>query len=183
MTERKTGTIFVTVGTTLFSELVNAVTTSASLDWMEKNGYTRLIVQYGKGKRPNPSSKHEGKIEIELYDFKPSLARDMADADLVLSHSGAGTVSEVLQQEKPRLVVVVNTLLMDNHQLELAHAMQRREYLYVVESPEMLADYSVWDDFEKYQPKPQDPTDPRSFANILDSFFGWEQEAIAGSKK
>jgi beta-1,4-N-acetylglucosaminyltransferase len=182
MTElkREGRTIFVTVGTTLFERLVESVTTPEALDWMEQNGYTRLIVQYGRGRKPSIidpyKQKRKKRIEVELYDFKPSLLQDMTHADLILSHAGAGTVSEVLQQEKKRLVVVVNTLLMDNHQLELAHAMHRRNYLYVVESPDGLSDFSVWDDFERYQPKPPDPTDPQSFAKILGSFFGHDAD-------
>jgi len=168
-------TIFVTVGTTLFEKLIQLSTSVEALDWMKQNGYKRLVVQYGKGQKPELRAddiKKRG-LEVELYDFKPTLAQDMAQADLILSHAGAGTVCEVLQQKTPRLVVVVNTLLMDNHQLELAHAMHRRNYLFVVESPEDLSNFTLWDDFEQYKPNPPDATNAHSFAQILGSFFGW----------
>lgn len=169
-------TIFITVGTTLFEKLVEVATSTNALQWMEQNGYTHLIVQYGKGQKPQVSlqeTQQKYGVSVELYDFKPSLQPDMARADLIISHAGAGTVSEVLQHAKPRLVVVVNTLLMDNHQLELARAMQRRNYLFVVESPNKLSDLKVWDDFERFEPSPPDATNPHSFAEILGSFFGW----------
>ena len=170
------GILFVTVGTTLFEKLIESVTRMEALDWMKRNGYTNLIVQYGRGQKPNIPERilAETQMSVELYDFKPSLSEDMAKADLVMSHAGAGTVSEVLQLNKPpRLVVVVNTLLMDNHQLELARAMQRRNYIYVVDSPEKLSRFDVWDDFQQqFAPKPPDPTDKESFAQILGSFLG-----------
>ena len=169
-----TRTIFVTVGTTLFDKLIESVSSLEALGWMNRNGYTELIVQYGRGKKPVLDAVILSKknITAEVYDFKPSLADDMEKSDLVISHAGAGTVSEVLQLRKPRLVVVVNTLLMDNHQLELAHAMKRRGYLFVVDSPEKLSALTVWDEFENFSPRPQDPTEGDSFSRILNGFLG-----------
>ncbi|KAL7567605.1 hypothetical protein ACA910_000201 [Epithemia clementina (nom. ined.)] len=177
-------TIFVTVGTTLFEKLVQSVTNVEALEWMHRNGYKELIVQFGKGVRPiiDASVLADKKISVDLYDFKPSLAGDMAKADLVISHAGAGTVSEVLQLKRPRLVVVVNTLLMDNHQLELAHAMQRRKYLYVVDCPDRMSDFAVWDEFEKFIPRPQHPTDQGSFSRILGSFFSFDTDRSSDGK-
>ena len=48
-----------------------------------------------------------------------SVHQDISDADLVISHAGAGTCIEVLQTGKT-LAVIVNDTLMDNHQVELA---------------------------------------------------------------
>ena len=48
-----TKTIFVTVGTTRFQKLIDAVTSKVSLEWMISNGYTNLILQYGTGYVPS----------------------------------------------------------------------------------------------------------------------------------
>ena len=47
----------------------------------------------------------------------------MSLADVIISHAGAGSVMEALRLKK-KLIVVVNDLLMDNHQVELATALE-----------------------------------------------------------
>jgi beta-1,4-N-acetylglucosaminyltransferase len=86
------GVLFVTVGTTRFNELVDAVTTTQSLEWMEKEGFTHLLIQYGTGSQPKfPPHNGSFQIQMECYSFRPSLKQDMETADLILSHAGAGT--------------------------------------------------------------------------------------------
>lgn len=172
----KDRTIFVTVGTTMFEELVGAATNDAALQWMVKHGYTKLVVQYGKGRRPHilrmpTSTTGNLRLDIELYDYKASLDEDMKAADLILSHAGAGTVMECLRLEK-RFVVVINTRLMHNHQTELADAMGRRKHLWVVSDPIQLQDVKVWDDFEAFRPVPKMKGDDRDFPQLLNSFLG-----------
>jgi len=169
----------VTVGTTLFEALIEAVTTETALQWMTSNGYKQLIIQYGKGKKPSVVNQ-SGRPNIECYDFKPSLLPDMKRADLIVSHAGAGTVMEVLQlhhqddtvTKAKRLVVVINSILMDNHQTELAEAMGKRKHLFVVESPKQLESTSTWDQLEDFQPIPKQPGDPLHFKIIMDEFLG-----------
>eukprot|EP00975_Prorocentrum_lima_P019488 4104021-Prorocentrum_lima.AAC.1 len=52
----------------------------------------------------------------------------MERAELIVSHAGAGSIVEALRLRK-KLVVVVNTALMDNHQLELAEALADRDHV------------------------------------------------------
>ena len=61
-------------------------------------------------------------VFYEVYRFKPSLAADFESSSLVVSHAGAGSVFEALRAKKP-LLVVVNPILADNHQTELADAL------------------------------------------------------------
>lgn len=61
-------------------------------------------------------------VFYEVYRFKPTLAADFESSSLVVSHAGAGSVFEALRAEKP-LLVVVNPILADNHQTELADAL------------------------------------------------------------
>ena len=110
---------------------------------------------------------------MEVYDFKSSLEHDMCSADLILSHAGAGTVTEALKLQK-RLVVVINTLLMNNHQTELAHALGVRKHLYVVEKPEQLRHTDTWKAFQNFKPLPYQAGDEYDFPKLLDAYFGFD---------
>lgn len=165
-------TIFVTVGTTLFEALIEAVTTKQALDWMASNGYTHLVIQYGKGKPPTLPARQP--LKVESYSFKSSLEPDMKRADLIISHAGAGTVTEVLRLQK-RMVVVINTILMHNHQTELANAMGKRKHLFVVNETADLANIETWNALQEFVPVPNPPGDEHDFPRLLDSFFGFDQ--------
>ena len=174
MSSQKQGkNIFVTVGTTRFDKLVAAATSDIALEWMEQQGFSTLTIQYGRGVKPDvPPMSVRPSLKIQSYDFRPSLKADMEDADLILSHAGAGTVMEVLRMNK-KLVVVINTQLMDNHQTELAGAMADRGHLCVVESPEKLDERQTWNGFEDFSPVPHQGGDPYDMPRLLDSFLGF----------
>jgi beta-1,4-N-acetylglucosaminyltransferase len=163
--------VFVTVGTTRFEKLVAAVTSKMALEWMASCGYTNLTVQYGTGQAPKIDAETSG-ISIRTYDFQPSLDEDMGRADLVISHAGAGTVMESLRLKK-KLVVVINTLLMDNHQTELASAMAERGHLFMVEAPGALDDTKLWASFQEFSPVPHQGGDEWDFSRILDAHLGF----------
>ena len=170
--------IFVTVGTTRFDTLIEIVTKPTVLDWMKSNGYTDLVIQYGNGEKPSipkpttgATTSNRDKLNIRTYDFQSSLEKDMQDADLIISHAGAGTVMEGLKMKK-RMVVVINTLLMDNHQTELAHAMGQRGYLSVVETPLDLEQLELWNDLDSFVPIPHPGGDESHFATMLDAHMG-----------
>uniref|UniRef100_A0A7S4AM01 UDP-N-acetylglucosamine transferase subunit ALG13 n=1 Tax=Pseudo-nitzschia australis TaxID=44445 RepID=A0A7S4AM01_9STRA len=170
--EKKGKNIFVTVGTTRFDKLVSAATSKVALEWMERQGFSSLTVQYGRGeKRRLPSSPA---LEIQTYDFRPSLTEDMERADLIISHAGAGTVMEALRMKK-KLVVVINTDLMDNHQTELAGAMAARGHLFMVTEPRQLDEKQTWASFEddNFVPVPHREGDPFEMSKLLDSFLGF----------
>ena len=171
-------TIFVTVGTTLFDALTEGVSQPEALTWMKKNGYTRLVVQYGKG--TEPSFPESCPLETSCYDFRSSLDADMQQADLILSHAGAGTVMEALRMNK-RLVVVINTLLMNNHQTELASAMAKRDHLFVVDKPEDLKQIELWNDFDSFCPIPYAGGDDGDFAMLLNQHMGLRGISSKGS--
>jgi beta-1,4-N-acetylglucosaminyltransferase len=169
--------IFVTVGTTLFESLIRSTTTDLALEWMCENGYTHLIVQYGKGTKPSIPAKYDTRISVELYSFKPSLQSDMIAADTIISHAGAGTVMEALRMKKERLIVVINTILMDNHQTELADAMGIRRHLFVIHSPEELQNnINKWNEIENFQAKLYSGGDENDFPRILNNFFDFDSK-------
>ena len=195
--------LFVTVGTTRFDKLVEAVTSKVALEWMKRQGFSSLTIQYGRGIKPpemisSSSSSSSSIIDIQTYDFRPSLIDDMEKADLILSHAGAGTVMEVLRMKNfdynnndndndndnnnktttgttKKLIVVINTELMDNHQTELATAMADRGHIFVVDEPEKLQSIKTWTSFEGFVPTPHNNEggDPFDFPMLLDSFLGY----------
>jgi beta-1,4-N-acetylglucosaminyltransferase len=49
-------------------------------------------------------------IPITSYSLKPLIKNDMVEADLIISHCGAGSILEILEMNK-KLIVVVNSAL------------------------------------------------------------------------
>nr|XP_039336233.1 UDP-N-acetylglucosamine transferase subunit ALG13 homolog [Saimiri boliviensis boliviensis] len=119
--------VFVTVGTTSFDDLIACVSAPDSLQKIESLGYSRLILQIGRGTVvPEPFSTES--FTLDVYRYKDSLKEDIQKADLVISHAGAGSCLETLEKGKP-LVVVINEKLMNNHQLELAKQLHKEGHL------------------------------------------------------
>lgn len=162
-------TVFVTVGTTEFDLLISSIDTSAFESFLLSCRCSRLIIQIGRGtKEPEYLKKLSGGIRLEVYRFKPSLAADMAAADLIITHAGAGSISEALHLRKTT-VVCVNETLMGNHQAELAEALAERHYcLYSV--PTQLCDFLRNANFSTLRVYPT--SDPEIFVNFLSDALG-----------
>ena len=84
---------FVTVGSTKFDELIDAIASEDFLAKLSASGYTRLVVQYGNSKVRQPfcSGTSRG-VEFVTWPFKPSLSEEYLAADLVISHAGGHDV-------------------------------------------------------------------------------------------
>lgn len=121
-----TKSVFVTVGTTKFDELIASVTEYSTLEALKNNGYSSMILQIGHG---NFLPEESDVIKISHYRFKPDIGPDMCNSDLVISHGGAGSIMQALGLGKP-LLVVINEKLMDNHQYELAEKLYEEKRLY-----------------------------------------------------
>lgn len=149
---------FITVGSTKFDALVQAVLSQPVLPALRLRGYTSLIIQYGKSAvtlDSNTSTTGDSTIrrlqkdgvDIEMWTFKPSLDEEYDRADLVISHAGmlcvqdfpflfllliiltgSGTIIDVLRKGK-WLIVIPNPTLMDNHQEDLASALDKLGHL------------------------------------------------------
>lgn len=123
-------TVFITVGTTEFDQLIRRIDTEIFLQHAKFVGISKLIVQFGRGYYEptylQENCGHYG-ISATIYRFKDSLDADMENADVIISHCGAGSILEAVTKRK-RLIVVVNSTLQDNHQIELAEALLKGDY-------------------------------------------------------
>ncbi|XP_063362716.1 UDP-N-acetylglucosamine transferase subunit ALG13 homolog [Cydia amplana] len=158
--------IFVTVGTTRFDTLCKTINKESTLEALKRLGCKEVTMQIGSSDFKTGEYVKCG-INLHLYKYKDSLDEDIMNADLVISHAGAGTCLEVLEANKP-LLVVVNEDLMDNHQLELAEQLQVDGHLYyctcdTLESTMQEVDFSLLRAF----PKP----DASLFVKFLDDVF------------
>lgn len=129
--------IFVTVGTTKFDNLISQVTSDAVLEALNAKGFEEMILQIGETQIEPNCNPRCGFKSIKFFKLKSSLRDFMSDADLIISHAGAGTCLEVLELEKP-LIVAINDHLMDNHQVELAQQLAKDGFLYYCTCSELL---------------------------------------------
>lgn len=106
-------------------------------------------------------------VELKLFQFAPDLRSYIRSADVVISHAGSGTILDTLRMKPntPALVVVPNTSLMDNHQVELAEALGNENYL-TVGSEDSLAEDVARACRTKREAFPD--FDPSRFTSIVD---------------
>lgn len=111
-------------------------------------------------------------VELQLFQFAPDLKSYISAADLVVSHAGSGTILDALRMRPnpPKLVVVPNTSLMDNHQVELAEAMGKERFL-IVGKEDTLAQDVDRARREKVEPFPD--FDPSRFTDLVDEVMQW----------
>lgn len=106
--------LFVTVGTTDFDALVEA------MDRIAPALSEEVVAQIGRG-------RYEPK-NLRWFRTAPSLEPYYRQADVVVSHGGMGTVMEVASMGKP-LLAVSNPDLHDRHQDDLLGYMERQGHL------------------------------------------------------
>ncbi|XP_076250674.1 alg13 UDP-N-acetylglucosaminyltransferase subunit [Rhynchophorus ferrugineus] len=135
--------VFVTVGTTKFTKLIETIIDSQVINILDRLGYTFVQVQTGFDPKDIASETklkwhvNNNSIIIEATDtltlkcdkYFENFTEEIEKADLVISHAGAGTCLDVLRNKKP-LIVVINEDLMGNHQADLAKQLQDDGYVY-----------------------------------------------------
>ncbi|EGG18323.1 putative glycosyltransferase [Cavenderia fasciculata] len=131
----------------MFDELIEEVDSQEFQQVLKGFGYGGLLMQVGNCKYlpinstlldqetgapvDENDSASAGKIVSYYYRFKRSLAEDMQNSALIISHGGSGSILEALQFHKP-IVCVTNSRLMHNHQVELAERLSTSPYNYLL---------------------------------------------------
>ena len=152
MTDSRTSAVagkrcFVTIGATAaFNSLVRTVLDPPFLQALHDAGYKELRVQYGDEgqqifdqKIGNRKASIREKLGISVSGFgfnKAGLHEELravkgtteADEGSVISHAGSGSVLDAMRFGIP-LVVVPNSDLLHNHQVELAEVLAEQQYV------------------------------------------------------
>ncbi|XP_030553861.1 UDP-N-acetylglucosamine transferase subunit ALG13 homolog [Drosophila novamexicana] len=139
--------VYVTVGTTKFDALIDAMSSNQVLCALQDLKCQKLVLQHGNS---TPVAESEIRrinekygIQVEQYKFRPNV-EDIRAADVIIGHAGAGTCMDILNNGKAGLIVV-NDELMDNHQLELARQLASENYLYYCRVHEVASKLSTLD--------------------------------------
>jgi len=163
--------VFVTVGSTCFEPLMQTLDTApVQRALLQQLGCRQLVVQYGRGHTcPRPRLAGATQLQLEVFRYRDSLAADMAAADLVISHAGAGSCIEALEAGV-RLLVVVNDSLMHNHQSELAERLAADSHCDITNVAELERVLGRLTPAHQLRPLPRGR--PELLAQHLDACFG-----------
>lgn len=78
-----------TVGSTVFPDLIKAVLSTETIEVLLELGYTDLSVQYGSDTQLFLDHQRQSKkMSMTGFDYSPSLEKEMRQADLIISHAG-----------------------------------------------------------------------------------------------
>lgn len=120
--------VLVTVGTTSFDPLVEAIDTGPFAD--------KALLQIADGDYQPRSAR--------WFKFDKNIQKHIDNADVVVCHAGAGSIYNLLERGIVPLVVP-NTIRRDQHQLEIARWLAKKQYAVVAmnvsEVNRKLADY------------------------------------------
>ena len=133
--------IFVTVGSTSFDELIKKV------DELKASGFIKdyVIAQVGYG-------KYVPKYIDKWFRFSRDLKRYIAQADLIITHGGAGTLYEILHLGK-KAIAIMNPHAINNR--ELPEELHKRQMIILCEgvsSLERCLREAMSREFKRYTP-------------------------------
>ncbi|EHN71539.1 PssE/Cps14G family polysaccharide biosynthesis glycosyltransferase [Aliivibrio fischeri] len=129
--------IFITVGTTLFDELIRNVDSVAE----ELEGFN-FTFQISKGKYKPKNGTY--------FDFVQNIDEYYNDADLVITHSGAGSIYRLLELNK-KIIVVPNIDRVDKHQTDISTYMSENNHVLLLSDFKYTKDVIL--DAEFFLPK------------------------------
>lgn len=190
----------VTVGTTKFPPLTTcAASAEFASALVSRWGVQRILLQYGETECPFPADgvwERHG-ITYDVFRFKPNLwdyvlkdemelgagstdfsvkasTVERTHLSLIVSHAGAGSIFEACRlplSSRVPLVVVVNASLSDNHQTELADAMEEGNYAKACFPETLVATLCDADALRAVKPLP--PPRIPAFTAAVSSLMGW----------
>jgi UDP-N-acetyl-D-mannosaminouronate:lipid I N-acetyl-D-mannosaminouronosyltransferase len=105
--------IFVTVGNTRYNSLIKAIDAHLSSDEFD------ITIQIADGEY---TPKHH-----KYFRYSDNIEQYFNDAGLVITHAGAGTVFQLLEDNK-KMLVVPNHERVDDHQLDLTNYLEENDY-------------------------------------------------------
>ncbi|XP_055925555.1 UDP-N-acetylglucosamine transferase subunit ALG13 homolog isoform X2 [Argiope bruennichi] len=158
--------VFVTVGSTSFDDLIQTVSSPEVLQLLADEGFRKVVLQIGKG---NLLPEKSDIIEVEWFRYKDSISQDIRDSSFVIGHAGAGTILESLIEHKP-FIAVLNEKLMDNHQTELAEQMAKEGYLAYCSCSNLLETLKECLHSKSFTPF---ISEPNMFPAFLEEFMGF----------
>jgi beta-1,4-N-acetylglucosaminyltransferase len=83
--------LFITVGSTGFDQLVETTTTTEFLSSLKALGIRKVTYQYGSSEsifNKNMQAYNGPVIDMDGYKYKPNIEEDMKNADIIISHAG-----------------------------------------------------------------------------------------------
>lgn len=129
--------MLISVGTTKFENLIKNIDQKKFYELLDQQKFSKLIIQKGTGEYIPHKYKSDKlvlkNLTVEVHDLLPNFENIIKNSDYIISHAGAGNVLESLKHKK-KLFVAVNDLLMDNHQVELAEALEKDNYIFYIKN-------------------------------------------------
>ena len=127
---KKDKNVLVTVGTTNFKELIEIALSESFQKTIINQGYRKLIIQIGNLKIDNNKEDLNKELKIEIITIIPSnkFSEILKNADLIISHGGAGTIIQSINYGK-KPIVIPNNNVIQNHQIELINHLQKLNYI------------------------------------------------------
>lgn len=135
---------FVTIGATApFNSLIRAVLAHGFLAALKSHGFTELRLQHGDEgahilhEADVSNIKQNYDIDVTGFAFKTEgldgemralQHQDVAKEGAIVSHAGSGSVLDAMRLSVP-LIVVPNSDLLHNHQVELAEILEQQKYV------------------------------------------------------
>ncbi|OAD52817.1 UDP-N-acetylglucosamine transferase subunit ALG13 like protein [Eufriesea mexicana] len=161
--------VFVTVGTTKFDELIDTVLSSEVLKELSSKGYNDITLQIGRTLFIPDCTPRCGFINIEYFNLSRNIIEYIETTDLIISHAGAGSILDALENKK-NLIVVTNENLMDNHQLELAEQLYNDKHLYYCTCRTLLNTIQIMN-FAELKPLVYERS--KHIAKLIDQIMGF----------